>query len=61
LVDLEWKEDEDAGINEILGKETKANITHGEANITPVNELENIGYVESDSLEEGESLNDGEG
>lgn len=61
MVDLEWKEDEDAGINEILGKETEANITHGEANITPANELENIGSVQSDSLEEGESLNDGEG
>lgn len=54
MVDLEWKEDEDAGINEILGKET-------EANITPANELENIGSVQSDSFEEGESLNDGEG
>lgn len=54
MVDLEWKEDEDAGTNESIGKET-------EANITPINELENIGSVQSDSLEEGESLNEGEG
>lgn len=58
---MEWKEDKDAGTNESLGKETKANITPAKANITPANELENIGSVLSNSLEEGEFLNDGKG
>ena len=54
MIELEWKEDKDAGTNESLGKETKANIT-------PANELENVKSVQSDSLEEGEFLNDGKG
>jgi len=61
LIELEWMEDKDAGTNESLGKETKANITPVKANITPANELENVRSVQSDSLEEGEFLNDGKG
>ena len=61
MIELEWMEDKDAGTNESLGKETKANITPVKANITPANELENVRSVQSDSLEEGEFLNDGKG
>ncbi|KAA8534301.1 hypothetical protein F0562_031818 [Nyssa sinensis] len=52
LADLEWEEDQDAGTNGSLREET-------EANITSEDELENMGFVQSDSLEEGESSNDG--
>lgn len=52
LANLEWEEDEDTGTNESFGEET-------EANITPENELENIGSVQSNSLEGGESSSDG--
>lgn len=52
LADLEWEENEDTCTNESFGEET-------EANITPENELENIGSVQSDSLERGESSSDG--
>ncbi|KAA8536912.1 hypothetical protein F0562_029390 [Nyssa sinensis] len=52
LAELEWEEDQDAGTNGSLGEET-------EANITSEDELENIGSVQSDSLEGGESSNNG--
>ena len=51
LANLTWEEDEDAGTNESLGEET-------EATMTPEDELENIGSVQSDSLEGGESSSD---